>query len=170
MIKIKRHVWTAAMATLLLALSALDVRAQESGIPIGTMAPAAAVETLDGTPTDLESVIGKGPVLIEFWATWCSSCKELEPTLVAAREKYSDKVAFVAVAVSVNQSVERVKRYTEQRMPGFTHFYDRRGNAVEAYDVPATSYIVVLDSSGKVVYTGIGGKQNLDAAIARALP
>ena len=42
--------------------------------------------------------------------------------------------------------------------------------AVErAFDAPATSYVVVLDKTGKVVYTGLGGKQNLDAAIQKAL-
>ena len=54
-------------------------------------------------------------------------------------------------------------------MQGFTHFYDRRGNGVEAYDVPATSYVVVLDASGKVVYTGVGEDQDLDAVLMKAL-
>ena len=38
-----------------------------------------------------------------------------------------------------------------------------------AWDVPATSYVVVLDKRGRVVYTGVGGEQDLDAAIRRAL-
>jgi hypothetical protein len=37
-----------------------------------------------------------------------------------------------------------------------------------AYDVPATSYVVVVDKTGKIVYTGVGGTQNLDAAIKKA--
>jgi hypothetical protein len=54
-------------------------------------------------------------------------------------------------------------------MQGFTHFYDRRGNAIEAYDVPATSYVVVLNAAGEVVYGGVGGKQDIEGAIAKAL-
>jgi thiol-disulfide isomerase/thioredoxin len=104
-------------------------------------------------------------VLLEFWATWCGNCKELEPRWMAAQKKFGDKVEFVGVAVSVNQSVERVRRYTAAHMTGFTHFYDRRGNAIEAYDVPATSYVVVIDKSGTVVYTGLGGKQDIEAAL-----
>ena len=73
------------------------------------------------------------------------------------------------MAVSVNQSDERVRRYVAQHLSGFSHFYDRRGNAVEAYDVPATSYVVVLDGEGKVVYSGLGGKQDIEGAIGRAL-
>jgi TATA-box binding protein (TBP) (component of TFIID and TFIIIB) len=43
------------------------------------------------------------------------------------------------------------------------------GKAAGAFDAPATSYVVVLDKSGKVVYTGLGGKQDLDAALKKAL-
>ena len=79
------------------------------------------------------------------------------------------QVAFVGIAVSANQSPERVRRYTAAHMKGFTHFYDARGHAVGDYDVPATSYIVILDRAGKVVYTGVGGDQQLEAALQKAL-
>ena len=157
-----------ALAVALLATSALS--AQETGLPIGTVAPAAAVETLTGQAADLQSVIGGGtPTVIEFWATWCSNCRELEPALEAAQRRFGDRVRFVGVAVSVNQSDERVRRYVAEHLRGFTHFYDRRGNAIEAYDVPATSYVVVLDGTGTVVYGGVGGRQDIAAAIALAL-
>lgn len=157
-----------ALAIALLATSA--VSAQETGLPIGTAAPAAAVETLTGQAADLQDVIGGGtPTVIEFWATWCSNCRELEPAMEAAQRRFGDRVRFVGVAVSVNQSDERVRRYVAEHLRGFTHFYDRRGNAIEAYDVPATSYVVVLDGTGKVVYGGVGGRQDIAAAIALAL-
>jgi thiol-disulfide isomerase/thioredoxin len=148
---------------------AVPVHAQESGIEVGTRAPAAAVETLDGKAADLAQYVGKTPVLMEFWATWCGNCKQLEPQLKALHTKYGKQIKFVAVAVSVNQSPTLVKRYVAKHgMPG-DQLYDRRGNATGAYDVPATSYIVVLDRTGKVVYTGLGGEQKLEPAIRKAL-
>ena len=142
---------------------------QDSGIEIGTKAPGAAVETLDGKQTDLAQYLGKQPVLIEFWATWCPICHELEPTLKAAHAKYGSQVRFIGVSVSVNQSPERVKAYVAKHgIPG-DQLFDRNGNATGAYDVPATSYIVVLDRTGKVVYTGQGSDQDLEKAIKKAL-
>ncbi|HEY7234930.1 MAG TPA: TlpA disulfide reductase family protein, partial [Gemmatimonadaceae bacterium] len=112
---------------------------------------------------------GKEPVLIEFWATWCPNCKELEPHLKAVHARYSAQVRFIGVSVSVNQSPERVKAYVAKHgIPG-DQFFDRNGAATGAYDVPATSYVVVLDKSGKVVYTGLGGDQDLEKAIKKAL-
>ena len=146
-----------------------ELAAQSSGIQVGEKAPAAAVQTLDGKPANLSQWVGKGPVVMEFWATWCPNCKELEPALQAAAKKYGDRVRFVAVAVSVNQSPERVRRYMAKYKLPVEMVYDHEGEATEAYVVPATSYVVVLDAAGKVVYTGLGGDQDLEAAIRRAL-
>jgi thiol-disulfide isomerase/thioredoxin len=143
--------------------------AQDSGIEIGTKAPAAAVETLDGKPADLSSVFGKGPVVIQFWATWCPTCKGLEPAMTAAQKKYAGKVAFVGVAVSVNQSPRAVQAYSAKHSPTMTHFYDARGKAVGAYDVPATGFVVVVNKAGQVVYTGLGAQQDIDAAIKKGM-
>ena len=144
--------------------------AQETGLPIGTKAPTTTlVETLDGKPFDIGQYVGKTPVLIQFWATWCPNCKQLEPAMEAAAKKYAGKIKFIAVAVSVNQSPARVKLYAEKHaMPGEVYF-DRKGNAADSYDAAATSYIVVMDKAGTVVYTGLGGSQNIDAAIRKAI-
>jgi thiol-disulfide isomerase/thioredoxin len=157
--------------TAVIALTALgtQARAQDSGIEVGSKAPTAALETLDGKPADLASVFGKGPVVIQFWATWCPTCKALEPAMQAAQQKYAGKVAFVGVAVSVNQSPRAVQAYSERHSPKMTHFFDRRGKAVDAYEVPATGFVVVVNKAGTVVYTGLGSQQDIDAAIKKAM-
>ena len=144
--------------------------AQDGGLDLGTVAPGAAVQTLDGKPVDLKAVIGKGqPAVIEFWATWCENCEALLPTLKAAEAKYRGKVKFVGVSVSVNQSVRRVQLHVaKHQVPGI-QLWDAKGDATGKWDVPATSYVVVLDKAGKVVYTGVGGSQDLESAIKKAL-
>lgn len=157
-------------AALLLAIASPAI-AQESGIEIGATAPAAAVSTLDGKPANLSQHIGKKPVVMEFWATWCPVCKELEPAMAALRTKYASKAAFVNVAVSVNQSPALVKRFIAKHKMGGIHYFDTKGDATGVYDVPATSYVVVIDQAGKVVYTGVGGDQGpkIEAVIKKLL-
>jgi thiol-disulfide isomerase/thioredoxin len=163
-----RRVAVGFAATLVAALSMTSVAgAQDSGIEVGKAAPAAALQTLDGKPTDLSQFIGKKPVLMEFWATWCPNCRELEPTMKAMHAKYGSKVAFVGIAVSVNQSPALVKRYVENHKLPWTQVYDTKGSATDAYDVPATSYVVLVDKTGKVVYTGVGGNQDIEAILKR---
>ena len=143
--------------------------AQDLGLEVGSQAPAVTVQSLDGKQVDLGQYIGKTPVLIEFWATWCPNCRELMPTLLDAEKKYRGKVKFVALAVAINQSPERVRKFLAAHPLPHETLYDTDGKAAGAFDAPATSYVVVLDKTGRVVYTGLGGKQNLDAALKKAL-
>ncbi len=155
-------------AAAIVALAAAPAAAQDLGIAVGEKAPGGPLETLTGQTVDLASYLGKQPTVIEFWATWCGNCKQLEPALRAAHAKYGTTVRFVTVAVSVNQSIQRVKAWqSANKLPGDL-LYDRKGTVSGAYDVPATSYVVVADKTGKIVYTGVGGTQNIDAAIAKA--
>jgi peroxiredoxin len=156
---------------LALVLSALGSRlsAQDIGLQVGSAAPVAKVEALDGTVIDLADYIGKKPAVIEFWATWCGNCEQLEPTMKAMHAKYGSRVAFLGVAVSINQSPARVKAYAEKHGLPWTQLFDRKGEATGAYDVPATSYVVVIDRAGRIVYTGLGGKQNLEPALEKAV-
>ncbi len=145
------------------------VAAQDLGIALGEQAPGGPLETLDGKAVDLSTYLRQGPVVLEFWATWCGNCKQLEPAMRAAVTKYAAQAKFITIAVSINQSVERVKAWQAvNKMPGEI-LYDRKGIVAGAFDAPATSYVVVLDKTGKVVYTGVGGTQNIDAAIKKAL-
>jgi thiol-disulfide isomerase/thioredoxin len=146
--------------------------AQETGIMLGVDAPPAAVSTLGGQPANLSQHIGKGPVVMYFWATWCPVCKALTPKLITIADKYAGKVTLVNVAVSVNQSPALAQRYaTAHKMVG-AQYYDTKGNATEVYDVPATSYVVVIDKGGKVVYTGIGEDQGpkIEAVLRKLVP
>ena len=162
----KRMVW--ALGFVLSALGG-TLSAQDIGLEIGSRPGAAIVETLDGAPVDLAQYVGKKPVLMEFWATWCGNCAALEPTMLAMHKKYGAQVEFLGIAVSINQSVPRVKAYVEKHQLPWTQLFDRKGEAGGAYDAPATSYVVVLDRTGKVVYTGLGGDQDLESALRKAV-
>ena len=152
-----------------LAFTSTPVLAQDLGIEVGAQAPAVTVQSLDGKPVDLGSYIGKTPMLIEFWATWCPNCKELMPALLDAEKKFGKRVKFVALAVAINQSPERVRRWLVANPQPHDTFYDAQGRAAGAFDAPATSYVVVLDKNGRVVYTGLGGKQDLETALKKAM-
>lgn len=146
-----------------------DAQAQDFGLPVGSSAPIASVQALDGSAVSLAQYVGKGPVLIQFWAAWCATCRQLMPSFERARQMYGARVKFIAIAVSANESIERVRRYSAAHK--FTHpvLYDARGEAVDRFNVPATSYVVVLDRQGKIVYTGVGGDQDLVAAVRKGL-
>ena len=152
---------------LLVAGSALPAAAQDEGILVGADAPAVVVADLDGPPTDLGAVIGKKPVLLEFWATWCTSCQAMMPELFRMRDRFGDAVEFYGVNVTISETRDGVREYVKAEAPPFVTLYDEEGVAARAYDPPATSYIVIVDGAGKVAYTGSGGQQNLEPALRK---
>ncbi len=159
---------------LLVALAALLVAAplmaqDDIGIALGAMPPAVQLEDLDGRATDLTAFVGKKPVLIEFWATWCTNCRALLPRMRTAHQRYGREVAFVVIGVAVNQSRNSVRRHLAEHALPFRFFYDATGSAVRGFQALATSYVVALDARGRVVYTGLGPDQDIEGAVRRAL-
>lgn len=167
---VKTYVVRRALCVGLLSLAAALLHAQDViGIPVGERPPAVTLENLNGDSVALSQWIGKKPVIVEFWATWCPICAELLPRMEAAQTKYGDRVKFIVVAVAVNQSKTSVRRHLQRHPMPFTFLWDAKGAAVRAFQAPSTSYIAVLDAKGKVVYTGVGEDQDIDAALRRAV-
>jgi thiol-disulfide isomerase/thioredoxin len=162
-----------AALTALTALTAVTARpalAQlDAGIAIGTKATPVTIADLDGSPVDLGKVIGTKPVLLQFWATWCSLCKALVPRLQAVQDTFGDRIELIGINVTVNDSRERVRRYVAEHKPPFRVLYDDKGVGARAFDVPTTSFIVILNAAGEVAYTGTGGRQDLVGAVRKVL-
>jgi thiol-disulfide isomerase/thioredoxin len=138
-------------------------------LPMGATAPDMALLTLEGQPADLKAYIGKTPFLMEVWATWCENCEALAPRILAAKKKYGDRMKFLGVAVSFNQSPARVKAHMEKHGFDIETLYDKKGEADVVYGVKATSTVIVVDKAGKIVYAGAGAQQDIDAAVKKGL-
>ncbi len=168
----------AGVAGLFVALGLLasvgGVRAQASesavGPPLGSPAPPATVQDLEGDTVQLLDYLKKGqPALIEFWASWCDNCRALQPQMDEIQKRFGDRMSVVAVAVAVAQTPRRVRRHVEAHDPGYAYLWDGDGAAVRAYRAPTTSVVVILDARGRVAYTGVGPKQDLVGVVSKVL-
>jgi thiol-disulfide isomerase/thioredoxin len=158
----------ALLATALVVLP-VAIHAQTKGLKIGDAAPMPVIASLDGIPTNLAAVIAGRPAVIEFWATWCPLCRSMEPTFKAMAATYGDKLAIVRIVVPTNQTPERAKAAVEKGMLPGTFLFDTDGAAYKAFAAYHTSYILVLDRKGKVLYSQDGGTQDLSAVIKQAV-
>jgi len=153
-----------------LAGAAARARAQdEVGIASGSVPPVVTIEDLDGQPVNLGDLIRGKPAVVEFWATWCPQCERLFPRMEAAQQRYGQDVEFIVVAVAVNQTPRSIRRHLERHPMPFKVLWDTQGRATRAFEAFTTSYVVALSAEGKVVYTGTGPEQDIEAAVRRAV-
>ncbi len=150
----------------LLALPGRHAEGQGISLPLGSEAPPASLEDLDGNPVQLRDYFKEGkPTLLEFWASWCENCKALQPQLDRIQEEMGTRVTVLAVAVAVSQTQRRVKRHIQEHGASYPYLWDGGGEAVRAYNVQATSTVVILGADGRVAYTGTGRSQDLLGAV-----
>ena len=144
--------------------------AQEVALPLGTQAPAATLEDLEGNSVQILDYVEEGkPTLIEFWASWCEQCEALQPQIDEIQARFGAEVNLVAVAVAVSQTPRRVKKTVEEQGHAYPFLWDGGGDAVRNYQVPTTSVVVILNGAGEVAYTGSGGSQDLLGAVEALL-
>lgn len=163
-----RASWS-ALFVLVLSAALPSFAAAQVGLAVGTTAPDAAVEDLDGNPLQLLDLFEGKPTLLEFWATWCEQCEALQPEIDAVHAQFGDQVNVVAVAVAVAQSQRRVRRHLEQHDPGYPFVWDASGAAVRAYEAPTTAVVVLVDADGQIAYTGVGADQDLVSAVSAVI-
>ncbi len=129
---------------------------------------------LDGSSVKLSEQLKKGPVLLQFWATWCIPCKEEMKVLNELHGKYKDS-GFVYIAVSIDdqKSVSKVKPFIESKGYKFITVYDSDKNVFNSFGGQDPPYSVFLDRNGNVfkTYSGYiqGDDAKLDSDIREAL-
>lgn len=70
---------------------------------------------LTGSNFNAEVIQSDKPVLVEFWAEWCSSCRMLEETIIEAAAAYEGKVKVGIV--DIDKDLNLAKRYGVMSFP-----------------------------------------------------
>ena len=135
---------------------------------VGTHAPDAGLALLDGGRIPLADLLGRKPVYLKFWETWCVPCREQMPHLEAAYRKYGDRIAVYAVDLGINDPVETIRRFRAEHALTVPIAVDD-GSLAELFHVSVTPQHVLIDRGGVVRYIGHGATAELDRALAALL-
>jgi cytochrome c biogenesis protein CcmG, thiol:disulfide interchange protein DsbE len=113
-------------------------------------APPFVLKRLDGRgQIDLASLLGKKPIVLDFWASWCVPCIDEAKRLTAANKRYGDRVAIVGVDTKDFAPDARAW----QRKHGVTYpsVHDGDGKVLAKYGGLPIPRIFFIDRHGKVV-------------------
>lgn len=143
------------MVTFALALS-ISLQAKETDLTL---------KTTQGELFELSEVVGKGPVYLKFWATWCKPCMEQMPHFQHAYEQYGDKIKFIAINIDLNDSAKAVAAVKKRFGLGMPIMTDHTAKVAQHYEFIGTPFHVLIDKSGKVIFQGHDADEALDKTL-----
>lgn len=117
--------------------------------------------TVAGTAFDAAALAGT-PVIMWFWAPWCTICRAEAPDVSAVAKEFEGRVAFLGIAG--RGPLEDMQAFVEETSTAeITHVADVDGRLWSQFDVIAQPSFVFVTPSGEVqAFTG-----GLDAAALR---
>ena len=136
---------------------------------VGAMAPDFTKKQVDGKTFRLSQQRGKY-VLLDFWGSWCGSCRASHPHLKKLHQKYKDDVVFVGVGCERTKDLEKAwkiweKAIAEDGMTWIQVFNNEPGNKndlSEIYHIQMFPTKILIDPNGKIVARLIGTHVPID--------
>ncbi len=117
----------------------------------------ASLPDLQGDDQAVSQWLGK-VMVVNFWATWCTPCREEIPEFIEAQNKYGDQ-GLIFVGIAIDQP-DKVKMFSQEFGINYPvligsfntwSLLEAAGNRMSALP-----YTVVLNRSGEIVDTYLG--------------
>ncbi|MDR1357590.1 MAG: redoxin domain-containing protein [Tannerellaceae bacterium] len=130
-------------------------------VAIGKHAPAFALPDTEGKTVSLSDRLGKGYVLLDFWASWCGPCRRENPNIVKTYNEYKDK-GFDVFSVSLDKEKDAwIKGIADDNLT-WTHvsdilFWDSA--PAKLYGVRAIPANFLIDKDGVIVARNLRGEE-----------
>lgn len=136
----------------------------------GKKAPDFVLKTTEGDNYKLSENTGAGPIVINFWATWCIPCIEELKHMKSLYKKYSEKgVQFLAIAIDDPKTVSRVGSFVKSHNYPYKILLDTNGEVIHLYQSKVPPYTVLIDKEGQIVYTHVGYRMGDEKELEKQL-
>jgi len=115
------------------------------------------LEDINGDLFELKEFVSSGPVLLDFWATWCKPCKDAMPHLQKLHEDYGEQgLTIAAISIDSPRSQSKIKPFIKSRRYTFKVLLDPSSEVLQLFQGSNIPFQVLIDRDGKVINTHTG--------------
>ena len=130
--------------------------ADTAAVHKGFQAPDFSLETSSGETLSLTDYEGQ-PVLVFFWASWCSVCKRTMPGLQSVYEDYAPMgFTILAVNTTYQDTLANAINYFNTQGYSFPMLLDKSGNTSQTYQLNAVPLSILVNPDGEIYDVIIG--------------
>lgn len=156
--------WVGLIGGLVLLLVVLGVglaRSQQGQVGIGEIAPDLELVTFSGETYRLSDFKGS-VVVVNFWASWCESCKPEARELEAAHKYYQPRGDVLFLGVDYVDTEPEALAYLEEFQITYPNGPDLRTKISQAYRIRGVPETFVIDQDGIISHVQIGPFRSLE--------
>ena len=138
------------------------------------VSPNLTLKKMNGKSVKLSEYLNKGPVLINFWATWCSPCKKEMVFLDEFERRYKDNgLSILSISIDSQKSLAHVRSYIRANNYTYDVFLDPNRQVFKKLNGNLMPTNVLIDKDGKVLWRHYGyipgDEINMDLKLRSAL-
>ena len=112
---------------------------------------------IDGKKVQLKKYLDSGPILINFWATWCGPCKKEMIHLDRFSRQYKkNNFSVLSISIDTQRSLSEVKRYVRSKKYDFEVFIDPNQQIFKKLNGNIMPTNLLIDKNGQVVWMHYG--------------
>jgi cytochrome c biogenesis protein CcmG/thiol:disulfide interchange protein DsbE len=118
--------------------------------PTGYPAPALSLDRLDGNGKISLADLKGTPVVVNFWASWCTTCKAEAPVVAAAEQRWRDK-GVVFLGIDALDKDDAAKAFEQEYGFQYDSVVDPQGATAATWRVTAYPESFFIDKNGRIV-------------------
>lgn len=114
------------------------------------------LSNIHGDNISLNDYLGKKVVFINFWATWCPSCKIQMSELNDVDKVFKESQSVILLNINLGESTKKISKYLKDNNLDLYVLKDITRSVEKKYNIISIPSTVVIDLEGKIIQTKIG--------------
>ena len=149
------------LVLLLMVLGVGLIQSQQGQVGQGEMAPDFELISFSGETYQISDFRGS-VIVVNFWASWCESCKPEAADLEAAHKYYQPRGDVLFLGVDYVDTEPEALAYLEEFQVTYPNGPDLRTKISQAFRITGVPETYIIDQDGVIVYVRIGPFRSLE--------